>query len=131
MSTGKERYKSRLGGNFSASPVANARHVYFFSEEGEAVVFEAGDELREVARNRLEGRIMASPAIVGQAIFPGTPIRIFIASSKAVRRRRGPIGDSSFSEHFGLIGSCHPRGLDGALAINTSCGPSAAIKTIS
>ncbi len=77
VATGKERYKSRLGGNFSASPLASTKHVYFFSEEGESIVFEAGDDLREVARNRVEGRIMASPAIVGQAIFLRTDTHLY------------------------------------------------------
>lgn len=75
--TGKERYKSRLGGNFSASPIANDANVYFFSEEGDSVVLTAGDELNEIAHNKLDGRIMASPAVAGQAIFLRTETHLY------------------------------------------------------
>jgi outer membrane protein assembly factor BamB len=77
VATGKERFKSRLGGNFSASPIADDSHVYLFSEEGDSVVLEAADKLHEVARNKLDGRIMASPAIAGKAMFLRTDTHLY------------------------------------------------------
>jgi outer membrane protein assembly factor BamB len=77
VQTGKERFKSRLGGNFSASPISAAGNVYFFSEEGETTVTEASAELKEVARNRLPGRIMASPAVAGRAIYLRTDTHLY------------------------------------------------------
>ena len=50
VSSGKERFKSRLGGNYSASPIAAAGRVYFCAEEGETVVIEAGTRFRELAQ---------------------------------------------------------------------------------
>jgi outer membrane protein assembly factor BamB len=51
--------------------------VYLFSEEGESVVLEASDKLQEVARNKIDGRIMASPAIVGKTMFLRTDTHLY------------------------------------------------------
>ena len=45
--TGKELYKARVGGGgmtFSSSPLASNGRIYAVSEDGDVVVFEAGDE---------------------------------------------------------------------------------------
>lgn len=67
--TGKELWRERLGGGFSASPVSAGGRVYFLNESGEATVIGAGREFERLAVNRLEGRTLASPAIAGQAIY--------------------------------------------------------------
>lgn len=77
VATGKERFKSRIGGNFSASPIAAAGHVYFFSEDGETIVIEAAAKLKEITRNKLNGRIMASPAVAGRAIYLRTDTHLY------------------------------------------------------
>ena len=69
--TGKEIWKQRLGGNFSATPLRSGNRVYFQSEEGEAVVLDlsAKSEPKEVARNTLPGRIFASYAVFGNDLI--------------------------------------------------------------
>jgi len=64
IETGKEIWRKRLGGNFSASPLLTGDTIYFQSESGEALVMKLGEQLEEIARNSLPGRIFASYAVV-------------------------------------------------------------------
>lgn len=68
--TGQEHWNSRLGGNYSASPVYADGKIYVQSEEGEGVVFQP-DPARyvEVSRNTLGERALASYAIGEGALF--------------------------------------------------------------
>ncbi len=61
--SGKELWRKRLGGNYSASPLISGNRIYFQSELGESTVFEVGDKPNEIARNKLPGRIFASYAV--------------------------------------------------------------------
>jgi outer membrane protein assembly factor BamB len=67
--TGKEVWKQRLGGVFFASPVAGDQKIYMASETGEIFVLRAGREPAILARNDLDERIIASPAISNRNIF--------------------------------------------------------------
>lgn len=69
VSDGKEIWKQRLGGNFSASPLIAGNRVYFQSEEGETIIFEMGTTPTEVARNQLPGRTFASFAIYREQLL--------------------------------------------------------------
>jgi outer membrane protein assembly factor BamB len=66
---GTTLWKERLGGVFSASPVAAEGRVYFTDEDGTTYVLAAGREKRVLAENRLGERILASPAVSGGRIF--------------------------------------------------------------
>lgn len=67
--TGETLWRSRLGGVYSASPVAGDGKVYLSSEGGEVVVLKAGREPEVLARNDLGERLLASPAISGGRIY--------------------------------------------------------------
>lgn len=67
--TGDRVWQERIGGIFTASPVAGDSKVYLVSETGETVVLAAGRTPKVLARNRLEGHFVASPAIAGGRIF--------------------------------------------------------------
>jgi outer membrane protein assembly factor BamB len=69
--TGTERWRERLGGNFSASPLHAGGLVYFQNESGEAIVVKAGTTFEEVARNQLgsEERTFASYAVNGKSFL--------------------------------------------------------------
>lgn len=67
--TGERVWQERVGGVFSASPVAGDGKVYFVSESGETVVVAAEDTPRVLSRSLLEARFIASPAISGGRIF--------------------------------------------------------------
>lgn len=53
-STGKELAKQRIGGNFSASPIAANGLAYFISEDGSTYVIRPGSKLEVVAENKLK-----------------------------------------------------------------------------
>jgi len=67
--TGKVHWQERVGGNHSASPTLAEGRIYFLSEEGESVVISASREFRKLATSSLDGRFLASPAVVGRAIY--------------------------------------------------------------
>ena len=46
--------------------------VYIASAEGEVVALAAGDDLKVLARNRLDSGIMATPAVVDGKIYVRT-----------------------------------------------------------
>ena len=67
--TGKELWKERLGGTFSASPIAAGGRIYWFDESGKATVIEAAPEYKRIAVNSLDDGFMASPAVSGNALY--------------------------------------------------------------
>ncbi len=67
--TGQRVWQERTGGVFTASPVAADGKVYLLSEDGQAIVLAAGKVPRVLARNRLNARQLASPAISGGRLF--------------------------------------------------------------
>jgi outer membrane protein assembly factor BamB len=71
-STGEVVSKSRLGGNFSASPLFANGNLYFFSREGFATVFECSPEFNQIARANFENGIMATPAVIGNDLIVRT-----------------------------------------------------------
>lgn len=67
--TGERVWQERVGGIFSASPVAGDGKVYFVSETGETVVLAVGREPNILERNQIEGRLIASPAISNGRLY--------------------------------------------------------------
>jgi outer membrane protein assembly factor BamB len=70
--TGQRVWQERTGGVFTASPVAADGKIYLLSEDGQTIVLAAGSASsppRVLARNRLNARQLASPAISGGRIF--------------------------------------------------------------
>jgi outer membrane protein assembly factor BamB len=68
--TGAEKWKLRLSGPFTGSPVAGGDHLYFFNEKGEASVVKPGDEQGElVSTNDLGETFLCTPAIANGAIY--------------------------------------------------------------
>jgi outer membrane protein assembly factor BamB len=67
--SGKRVWQERMGGIYSASPVAANGRIYLLNEGGETVVIRAGRELEIVARNALDERAVASPAISNGQLF--------------------------------------------------------------
>ncbi len=62
--TGKEIWKARIGGNFSSSPLLVGDRIYLLSEEGECTVIAAAREFRELSKNKMSERTLASLAMV-------------------------------------------------------------------
>lgn len=79
---GKEVAKKRIGGNFSASPVCAEGRIYICNEAGATSVLKADQSLAEVGSGKLESGCMASPAIVGKAIYIRTKTHLYRIEKK-------------------------------------------------
>lgn len=82
--SGEIVWRSRLGGNYSASPILVGDRIYFASEEGVTTVVRAGRVFEKLASNDLEEAILASPAVAGNALF--------LRTDKAIYRIEEPSG---------------------------------------
>lgn len=75
--TGRRVWQERLGGAFSASPVLAGGCIYFAGENGTIYVVKAGPRFELVASNKLDAGCMASPAVVGEAIYLRTKTHVY------------------------------------------------------
>ena len=78
--TGEELWKARIGGNFSASPVAWRGHAFFVSETGETVVIKPGKSANIVSRNVVP---TTREEIVRASLTP-TRGQVFLRSTKVL-----------------------------------------------
>lgn len=68
--TGEQKWRKRLGGNYSASLTLVNNHILAVNEDGMTKVFRASpDELDIIAENQLSGLTRATPAICGDRIY--------------------------------------------------------------
>jgi outer membrane protein assembly factor BamB len=85
--TGQEVWRARVGGEYSASPIAVDGRIYFFSQEGKTTVLEAGRQYKMLAENFLDEGFMASPAVDGGALVLRTKTHVYaIAEASASQR---------------------------------------------
>lgn len=75
--TGKIVWTQRLKGKHSASPIYGAGRIYLFSEKGLATVLEPGREYKILAENQLPERLMATPAVTGEALIVRTQSSLY------------------------------------------------------
>ncbi len=80
--TGAIVWQERVGGNFSASPVAADGRIYFVGDDGETTVLAAGPQFDVLARNPLGEKLQASPAIAGKHIFIRTGKSLYCIGGK-------------------------------------------------
>lgn len=80
--TGKVKWQERLGGSYSASPVAADGYIYYLSEKGETVVVPADGNFEIIARNSLQESCQASMAISHGQLFIRTQKHLFCIGSK-------------------------------------------------
>jgi len=82
--TGKEVWKGRINGTFSASPVLVGEHIFATSESGKTYIFEAKpDGFKILGENQLGDEVFSSPTICGS--------RIYIRAAKQIDGQRQEI----------------------------------------
>jgi outer membrane protein assembly factor BamB len=67
--TGKVLWQERIGGEFSASPAFADGKIWLFSEQGKITVIAPGKKFQLISENQLGDGFLASPAIVGRALY--------------------------------------------------------------
>jgi outer membrane protein assembly factor BamB len=77
--TGELLYSERLGplGYYYSSPVAADHRIYIASAEGAVVVMDAGVKLNILATNKLDGPILATPALAADNIYVRTERHLY------------------------------------------------------
>ena len=85
--TGKELWKERLGGTFSASPIDAGGKVYYFDETGKSTVVEAAPEYKPISVNRLDDGFMASPAVSGNSLYLRTKKALYRIEDKTPSKK--------------------------------------------
>lgn len=86
--TGQQHWTHRLGGNYSASPVSADGRIYFLDEDGTTTVIAPGTEYKELAKNHLPGRTLASPAVSDGAMYLRTDSHVYRIEHR-IREDRG------------------------------------------
>lgn len=88
--SGEIVWQERIGGNFSASPVNAAGRIYFTADNGETMVIESGPQFKVLARNPLDKKVQASPAISQGQIFIRTDKHLFCIGAASAASTAAP-----------------------------------------
>jgi len=75
--TGTQHWQRRIGGNFSASPTLADGKIYLLDEDGKTTVLTPGKKYEVLATNTLEGRTLATPAMVDHSVFLRTDTHLY------------------------------------------------------
>jgi len=82
--TGELRWRERLGGNYSASPLLADGRIYFCSHEGKTTVIRPGDAYQELAVNELDGQLMASPVAVDHSLLMRSDTHLYRIADRSL-----------------------------------------------
>jgi hypothetical protein len=80
--TGDLIWQEKIGVACYASPTLADGRIYFFCNDGKAVVLKAGTKMERLGENTIEGFITASPAFLGKAIYVRTDGHMYRIESK-------------------------------------------------
>ena len=80
--SGKQVYRKRLPGKFTASAIADSQHLYLTNENATTYVLALGSAGRIVATNQLSGQCLSSPAVAGDAILIRTRQWLYCLATK-------------------------------------------------
>ena len=75
--TGQEIWRSRVGGDFSASPIYSDGKIWLFDQKGKSTVITAGRTFQVLAENQLDDGFWASPAASGNALYLRTRTHLY------------------------------------------------------
>lgn len=75
--TGEVHWQERLGGACLASPLATRERLYFFRQDATTLVLRPGRQFERLAENRLEGTLIATPAVDASALYLRTDTHVY------------------------------------------------------
>lgn len=75
--SGEAYWQERMNEQHLASPLLAEGRVYFFGMNGKTTVVKAGKPFEKLAENRLEGGVVATPAILDRTIFLRTDTHLY------------------------------------------------------
>lgn len=75
--TGRRVWRKHVRGHYAASLLYADGHIYCFNQDGKATVFKAAREYEALATNVLDGGLMASPAVSGNALILRTKTHLY------------------------------------------------------
>ena len=81
--TGEVVWQERVGGGFSASPVAADGRIYLLDNNGDTTVIEAGPAYKVLAKNTLGEPTQASMAVSNGRIFIRTEKTLWCVGNRA------------------------------------------------
>jgi outer membrane protein assembly factor BamB len=67
--SGEIAWQERLGGAVLASPILAQGRLYVFRQDAKTIVLKAGKQFERLAENPLEGNLIATPAVSGNALY--------------------------------------------------------------
>jgi outer membrane protein assembly factor BamB len=76
-STGNTVWTERVGGKYAASPVYADGRLFFFDQQGSALVLKPGRALDVLSTNTLSSGFMASPAVSDNSLFLRTKTHLY------------------------------------------------------
>ncbi len=80
--TGAKKWRQRIGGNFSGSPVRAGDRMYGVSVDGDVVVLAAADKYEELGRMPLGETCRSTPAIAGGRMYLRTESHLMSIGGK-------------------------------------------------
>jgi outer membrane protein assembly factor BamB len=80
--TGDEIWHERVGGDYSASPIAADGKIYLLSEDGIGVVVKAGDKFELVAKNPIKEKTLASYGVLDGSLLIRTETSLYRIGAK-------------------------------------------------
>lgn len=66
--SGEQVWNERIGGTYSAAPLATKDRIYFFAEDGRTTILAANRTFKVLATNQLGDGFMASPMVLGNSL---------------------------------------------------------------
>jgi outer membrane protein assembly factor BamB len=75
--TGRIVWQERIGGEYASSPLYAAGRIYCFSQAAKTTVLEPGAACKVLAVNDLDGKMLATPAVAGNALYLRTETHLY------------------------------------------------------
>ena len=75
--SGEPVWQEKIGGSYSASPVAADGRIYLFNEKGQTTVIKPGRTFERLATSQLDAGCMATPAVSGRALILRTKTHLY------------------------------------------------------